>query len=567
MKKVQTKNRTKGIFGIFATFALAVGVGVSLAPKDPMQTKAAEPTTVVVTRDDFAGGSGYAEGTWSKGGFEGVGFIYFTTTTNIQVSTNAGRRPYPYNSTGTPGPITNISVTMPGTGSLRDLTPRVSSTAAVTTEESGTALAKKTFESNSATLSWDISLSDNIRYFQLVPGGNTNWASFSFTYEEVEEVEFETLTSLELDSSNAKTEFYTTETFNNDDLVVIAKDQNGTSKIIELDEVTTNFDGVIFDESHLGTQEVEVSYEEGDIEVSATYEIEVEEMPDYALFTKITSSEQLVLGGQYVIAGDKAEVTWTMSTIQGTNNRTAILATKVGGKIQETEDTQVFVLEEGTESGSFAFKSVNGTTAGQYIYSAGGGGDSTNNYLKSQTTLDADGSWKITFDGGELTEVKSQGTANRNVLRLNSSSALFSSYGSGQTLVSLYLDETSIDSGDAVYEEAKDFADWLLAVPESEACADKFAAAQAKWDLLSAEAKALFKSDAEFQPAKNRLLQWALANELSSLDDLDTAGVGVRNPNVKNNNSLLITITILIGVIALTTLSGIYFIKKRQTHR
>ena len=41
MKKVQTKNKLKGFFGLFAAFAMAIGVGVSLAPKETLKTSAA----------------------------------------------------------------------------------------------------------------------------------------------------------------------------------------------------------------------------------------------------------------------------------------------------------------------------------------------------------------------------------------------------------------------------------------------------------------------------------------------------------------------------------------------
>ena len=42
MKKVQTKNKLKGFFGLFTAFAMAIGVGVSLAPKEAVRTQAAD---------------------------------------------------------------------------------------------------------------------------------------------------------------------------------------------------------------------------------------------------------------------------------------------------------------------------------------------------------------------------------------------------------------------------------------------------------------------------------------------------------------------------------------------
>lgn len=51
MKKVQTKNKLKGLFGLFAAFAMAIGVGVSLAPKESVRTEAATQTLEIVTGD------------------------------------------------------------------------------------------------------------------------------------------------------------------------------------------------------------------------------------------------------------------------------------------------------------------------------------------------------------------------------------------------------------------------------------------------------------------------------------------------------------------------------------
>lgn len=55
MKKVQTKNKLKGFFGLFAAFAMAIGVGVSLAPREAVRTQAAD--TLVNSFNFLDGGS------------------------------------------------------------------------------------------------------------------------------------------------------------------------------------------------------------------------------------------------------------------------------------------------------------------------------------------------------------------------------------------------------------------------------------------------------------------------------------------------------------------------------
>lgn len=121
---------------------------------------------------------------------------------------------------------------------------------------------------------------------------------------------------------------------------------------------------------------------------------------------------------------------YALSTEQKTNNRGQIDITKSDDKSVVTlnENVQILTLENGTVDGTFAFNTGSG-----YLYAA----SSTNNYLKTQSTNNENGSWTIVIDGDGVATIKSQ-QKNRNWLRYNQSSSLFSCYGSGQTDVSLY---------------------------------------------------------------------------------------------------------------------------------
>ncbi|MGI6675223.1 MAG: bacterial Ig-like domain-containing protein [Bacilli bacterium] len=548
MKKI-----IKKLFTPFAVFAMAIGIAVSVnAQKDVVGARAA-PTTVTVSRSDFSGGSGYAKGTWSKGGISGEGVIYFTSTSYIQVSTTTGRQPYPHNTTATPGPITNISVTMPGSGTLRSLTPRVSSTAAVTSHTGGTALTAQTFTSNTQTLSWTISSADNIRYFQLVPGGNTNWASFSFTYEEVSQ-EFGLLDHITLDTANAKLNYYVGDAFNLSGLSVTAYDTVGFTKILS-SGYTSDYDGYTFSQGDIGTKLVTVSYTEGEVTVTATFSINVAAAPVLQKFSKVTSLSQLHLGAQYVIAGTKSDVVWVMSTIQSANNRTAITATMNGSDIVETDQTQIFLLEEGSIDNTFAFKSINGDTSNQYIYSA----SSSNNYLRSKATIDGNASWRIGIDSGVISMI-SQGTNTRNNLRFNSQHNLFASYTGGQNAIDLYVDLTSIVSDD--YTAARDFADDVVngqGLNAQDNCEVVHASLMTKYNALSEGAKEVFEENAEaiFVSARARL---------AYLDSWVSAQPG-SNPtrqsaSDQSRNNLVAVISI--GAIGLTSILGYYFVSKKK---
>ncbi|MFA5649173.1 MAG: bacterial Ig-like domain-containing protein [Bacteroidales bacterium] len=541
----------KRLFTPLAVFTMAIGLGVAVNNQKDFVGARAAPTTVTVVRDDFSGGSGYANGTWSKGGIDGEGVIYFDAKAYIQVSTTSGRQPYPHNTTATPGPITNISVTMPGSGSLRSLTPRVSSTAAVTSHTGGTALTAQTFTTNTQTLNWTIPSADNIRYFQLVPGGNTNWASFSFTYEEVSQ-EFGLLDHITLDTANAKLNYYVGDAFNLSGLSVTAYDTVGFTKILS-SGYTSDYDGYTFSQGDIGTKLVTVSYTEGEVTVTETFSINVAAAPVLQKFSKVTSLSQLHLGAQYVIAGTKSDVVWVMSTIQGSNNRTAIEATMDGSDIVETDQTQMFLLEEGSVDNTFAFKSINGDTSNQYIYSA----SSSKNYLRSQATIDGNASWRIGIDSGVISMI-SQGSNTRNVLMLNSSSALFASYNGGQNAIDLYVDLTSIVSDD--YTAARDFADDVVngeGLNAKNNCEVVHASLMTKYNALSEGAKEVFEENAEaiFVSARARmdyLAAWVGANE--------TPAGRITSKQPSNNLAAIA----LIGVIGITTLVGYYFINKKR---
>lgn len=121
----------------------------------------------------------------------------------------------------------------------------------------------------------------------------------------------------------------------------------------------------------------------------------------------------------------------------------------------------------------------------------------------------------------------------------------------------------TVKERDLVYEEVEAFVAWLMhEARDKEECRNKFMEAETKWVMLSADAKDLFKTHADFAEARARLLNWAIANGVNSLDEIGSGGKKTKN-NVDKGSSL--NATIIIGVIGLTTLAGYYFLKKRQT--
>ncbi len=150
-----------------------------------------------------------------------------------------------------------------------------------------------------------------------------------------------------------------------------------------------------------------------------------------ALVTDVT---ELAAGDRIIIAA--AESDTAMSTNQKSTNRGTAAVTKDGSVITLGADVQVITLENGTKAGTWAFRVDEG-----YLYAAGKtkaqGASKNQNYLKTQTTLDDNGSWSVSIADGVATVI-AQGENGCNNMRYNKTSGLFSCYISGQENISIY---------------------------------------------------------------------------------------------------------------------------------
>ena len=144
---------------------------------------------------------------------------------------------------------------------------------------------------------------------------------------------------------------------------------------------------------------------------------------DYSL---VTSASDLAAGDVIVIAGSSTSSSTLMSTTQNKNNRSATTGGVTFSSNKKTvsvtgSNVEVITLEAGTETGTFAFK----VKTGGYLYAASSG----SNYLRTQTTKDANGSATISInsDDGEAT-ITFQGENTRNLLQYNASNSIFACY-------------------------------------------------------------------------------------------------------------------------------------------
>lgn len=122
-----------------------------------------------------------------------------------------------------------------------------------------------------------------------------------------------------------------------------------------------------------------------------------------------------------------------IGTTQNSNNRAVagVSKDKDGAIVNPGDGVQLFKVEAGTVSGTFAFKCINGEHKDKYIYAAG---DKSKNYLKSTATKGNTASWAVTITenaGVYKTRITAQTTAGyANIIKYNNSGTnnLFSAY-------------------------------------------------------------------------------------------------------------------------------------------
>lgn len=148
-------------------------------------------------------------------------------------------------------------------------------------------------------------------------------------------------------------------------------------------------------------------------------------------WTKVTDVSTLEIDKEIVIAASSSA--YALSTTQNSNNRKQASISKDGDTITwNTNDVQVITLEAGTVADTFAFNVGNG-----YLYAA----SSDKNYLRTQTTNNANGSWKITIANDGNATIVAQGSYTNNTMQYNSGSSLFSCYASAspQQPICIYM--------------------------------------------------------------------------------------------------------------------------------
>lgn len=151
-------------------------------------------------------------------------------------------------------------------------------------------------------------------------------------------------------------------------------------------------------------------------------------------YIKVTSTDQLVFGGKYLIVN--AENGVAMSTTQNKNNRGMTSVTITNEEITSI-DNSVAIFELGKRDTYYTLNDEIG-----YLYAA----SSSSNYLRTKETADNDCKAEITFDAEGNASIVFKGSYSRNVMRYNSSSSLFACYDANNNQKNVQLYTTKDDN-------------------------------------------------------------------------------------------------------------------------
>jgi len=184
---------------------------------------------------------------------------------------------------------------------------------------------------------------------------------------------------------------------------------------------------------------------EGDTDLFAVYTFTRDGSEGAASWMLVTDVAGLAANDEIVIANTESAT--AISTTQNSNNRPqATITVAENGTITFGNDVQIIVIEDGTETGTYAFY-VEGDKTG-YLYAAGG--TAKNNYLRTNAEKSLVTSWTVEIDAdGNATIKCADTTVLRNTLQYNATSKLFSCYASGQKDVQVY--KKTVATGEVTY--------------------------------------------------------------------------------------------------------------------
>ena len=158
----------------------------------------------------------------------------------------------------------------------------------------------------------------------------------------------------------------------------------------------------------------------------------------------VKDASDLAVGDQIIIAANDYNV--AISTTQNNNNRGQVDITKSGETLVDlSASVQILTLTKGINDNTFGLYTGSG-----YLYAA----SNSSNYLKTQTSNNANGSWSISIAETGAATIKATGSYTRNVMQYNQSSKLFACYASASQKA-LVIYKNYVDGGNSEIEIPK----------------------------------------------------------------------------------------------------------------
>lgn len=202
---------------------------------------------------------------------------------------------------------------------------------------------------------------------------------------------------------------------------------------------TTNFDGVTFDYFYNGARNDMVTYTEGSITVTSTYQIQINTAK---LMTLVTGLDQIHFGARYALKVSSLNV--AMKAEHTTTVFNKYDASYVSDHLAKVVNTQIFFIEIGQVANSFSLKLVNGASASNFL---GLNENNTADQLHVLTDINDRSSWTITFSSNNAT-ITNVHLPTRTI-RYKNTTLSFATFTTGQQAVSLYVVDESISDTNA----------------------------------------------------------------------------------------------------------------------
>ena len=160
----------------------------------------------------------------------------------------------------------------------------------------------------------------------------------------------------------------------------------------------------------------------------------IETHPVGEVFVPATS----ITAGDKVVFASGTSGAVAVLGVQQENNRKAVDYTITDGAI--ISNASIYPLTVGAGTTEPSYFTLYDPVVDGYLYAASSG----SNHLKSEDAVSVNSEWQIVLDGeSKATTLKATGSSNRNIMRYNNGSAIFSCYSSGQKDIYVFKKSTA----------------------------------------------------------------------------------------------------------------------------